>query len=94
MPLALRRLVFGLFWFGVFWVALIVIGGGIAGAMAGAKSAPPGGNFEQGYESGQRAGSAAGIQFRQRHGTWVCAGAAVLAAAGSVTGVLPGTRRR
>ena len=94
MPLPLRRVVFGLFWFGIFWFALMVIGGGVAGAVAGAKSAPPGATFDQGYEAGQRAGYAAGIEFRERYGRWIALGAVVLSAAGTLTGILPGTRAK
>lgn len=87
-----RRMAFGLFWFGVFWVALLVVGTGIAGAVAG-EGPPPNASFSQGPDRGHPAESVAGRQFQERYGRWVVVVAAMAAASCTVAGILPGTRR-
>ena len=94
MGVILRRFVFGCFWFAVFWVGLSAIGGGVAGSIAGSKATAPGAGFKQGYSQGYDAGLVAGVEFRQRYGHYVVIAAAMLAAAGTFAGVLPGTRRK
>jgi hypothetical protein len=94
MPVALRVLLFGLFWFGILWMALMVIGGGIASSASKGPHAPPGASVQHSSESGERLGYAAGADFNDRYRLWVIAGAAVLASAGTLTGILPGTRRK
>lgn len=94
MGTMLRRLGFGCFWFAVFWVGLSVICGGVAGSIAGSKGPAPGAGFKQGYSQGYEAGLVAGAEFRERYGHYVIIGAALLAAAGTLAGVLPGTRRQ
>lgn len=90
----MRRVLFGIFWFGVIWVALMVVGGGIAGSIAGASAVKPGEYVAEGDRLGQVAGSEAGAEFAEKYGTHVLIAAAALAALGTGTGKLPGTRRQ
>lgn len=91
----IRRVLFGIFWFGVFTLALLTIGGGIAGASAsGEVSAQTQAGARPGFSEGYQVGVAAGAEFRERYGRLVVASAAVLAAAGSFVGLLPGTRKQ
>jgi hypothetical protein len=94
MPVAVRVLLFGLFWFGILWMALIVICGGIASSASKSTPAPTGATVQHGPDSAERVGHAAGADFNERYGPWIMTGAAVLAAAGTLTGILPGTRRK
>jgi hypothetical protein len=89
----IRRSLFCLLWFVVFWIGMMTIGAGLAGATAGGKTAEPNASFGQGFDQGYQAGVVAGIEFRQRYGTWIFAGAAALAVAGTLGQVLPGTKR-
>jgi hypothetical protein len=94
MPIALRVFIFGLFWFAIFWGALTVVCGGIAssstaGAPPVSTSVQPGGNVAERVNN-----YAAAADFNERYRVWIIAGAAVLAAAGSLPGILPGTRRK
>jgi hypothetical protein len=89
----LRRSLFCLFWFAIFWVALMTVGAGIAGSYAGSHASQKDTNFQQGFVHGYQAGAVAGARFRQQYGLWIVAGAAVLAVAGTVSQVLPGTKR-
>jgi hypothetical protein len=92
MGVILRRLVFGLFWFGVFWIAILIIGGGIAASTADAPPPPPGASYQKGFVHHRE--TRAGIEFRDQYGYWVIGVAAVLAAACTAAGILPGTRRK
>jgi hypothetical protein len=92
MAVKLRRAAFGFFWFGVFWIALLTIAGGISGATT-AKIPSRQTSVQPGSQHSPQPDVAAGVEFRERHGTWIIIGAAALATIGTVTGVLPGTRR-
>lgn len=89
----IRRLLFGTFWFVIFSLALLVIGGGIAGAIASSETPATGEGFRAGYSRGYETGAAAGIEFRERYGWVVLTIAGLLAAGGSIAGILPGTRK-
>jgi|GEM_PF-4234613 len=86
-------MLFCLFWFGIFWVALLIIGGGIAGAHVAGPAPLADTSVQQGIRYGYQAGVVEGVQFRERYGTWVMLGAAVLALAGMFAQILPGTKR-
>ena len=88
----MRRALFGIFWFGVFWVALMAVGGGISASMV-AGPPPAGVTASQGHKHAIEAGSKAGVEFQEKYGRWVMVSAAVLAAACTLGGVLPGTRK-
>ncbi len=88
-----RRVMFATFWFVVLAMALLVAGGGIAGSLAGGQAPPTGEGFFAGYNHGYQAGAAAGAEFRARYGWVVLTVAGLLAAGGSIAGVLPGTRK-
>lgn len=94
MGIVLRRLTFGCFWFAVFWVALNVIGGGIATSIAGTRPPPDAASVKKNYSYAPEIDPSASAEFRERYGFYVILGAVGLAAVGTVAGVLPGTRRR
>jgi hypothetical protein len=93
MSVPLRRLAFGCFWCGVFWIALLTIGGGIAASMA-SQPATTQTAIRPGEGVSRPVDVAAGVEFRERYGWHVALGAVLLAAAGTFTGILPGTRRK
>lgn len=88
-----RRLVFGCFWGAIFWLALLIMGGGIAGSLVDQSTAPQT-TLRAGEGISRPVDVAAGVRFRERYGWHVIAGAVVLAAAGTLSGILPGTRRK
>jgi hypothetical protein len=88
----LRRALFGLFWFGVLWMALAVIGGGIADSLAPAHSSATASQVQGGEPRKPGSGEAA-RGFHARYGTIVLASAALLALGGTLAGILPGTKR-
>jgi len=94
MGIVLRRLAFGCFWFAVFWVGLSVIGGGIATSIASSKPPPDTVGIKKNYSHAPELDPAAAAEFREYYGHYVLLGAAILAAAGTFAGVLPGTRRK
>jgi hypothetical protein len=87
----LRRALFGLFWFGVLWMALAVIGGGIADSLAPAHGSATASQV-QGQPRKPGSGEAA-RSFHSKYGTIVLASAALLALGGTLAGILPGTKR-
>ncbi|MGB8168684.1 MAG: hypothetical protein WCF18_14400 [Chthoniobacteraceae bacterium] len=89
----IRRILFGLLWFVVFWIGTLTLGGGIAGAIAGGQSSDDAQTFGQGFDHGYQAGVVAGMRFRRQFGPWILAGAATLAVAGTAAGFLPGTKK-
>jgi len=89
----LRRALFCVFWFGVFWIALLIIGGGLAGVHLAGTAPTEDVSVQPGFQRDYQAGVVEGVRFRERYGTWVLAGAAGLALAGTFTQILPGTKR-
>jgi len=89
-----KRALMGLVWFFVIWfLARVVIGavvGGITGGQIGAHAVPGVDNREALMVAGQNAS----VQFLQQHGLLVLLGSLLAAVAGTLTGFLPGTRRR
>lgn len=97
----MRRVLFGLLWFIVFWFGTLVLGGAVVGAIAGSRAAQmqsPSGSFreqfDKGYEAGHQAGRGAGEQFGRQYGTYVLIGALIITVTGTALGILPGTKRR
>jgi hypothetical protein len=88
-----RRILFATFWFVIISLATLVIGAGIAGGAAGAKYSEPNATFREGFNDGYQVGAVAGAEFRARYKWHILGVAAVLVAAGTATGFLPGTRR-
>ena len=88
----IRRVLCGTLWFVVMALGTLVLGAGIAGGVAGAKDAEPGAGFREGFEDGYQVGAAAGAEFRARYRWPIFAVSAVLAAAGTAAGFLPGTK--
>ena len=76
-----RRILFGMIWFVALYIGACGITGGIAGARAGSKNP---GNASQ-------VGAQAGAQAVAPLAPYFLAGSLVLAIAGTVSGVLPGT---
>jgi hypothetical protein len=85
----IRRVLFATFWFVIFWLALLVAGLGITDSL----QARPSPGSAEGFRSGYEAGAAAGAEFRDRYGWVVLTVAGLLAAGGSIAGILPGTRK-
>jgi len=84
----MKRALFGVIWF----FALTLFGLIGAGAVVGftVDNKVPAVNFADGYAKGR----AAGEEFRRNYGGVIVLGALALSIAGTVAGVLPGTRRR
>lgn len=80
----MRKLCFGFIWFFVFASAILTVGGFIVGVQA-AMNNP---------DSSQAAAAAAGQVFAQTHAGKIFLAALVIAVIGSVSGWLPGTRKR
>jgi hypothetical protein len=88
-----RRILFGTLWFVVIAVGTILIGGAIAGGAALAKNPSSGSGFREGFEDGSQVGAEAGAEFRARYRWPIFGAAAIIAAAGTAAGFLPGTKR-
>lgn len=93
MTVPLRRLAPGCFWSGAFLIALPTIGGGVAGSMA-SRSPTTQTAVRPGEDLSLPVDVAEGVEFRERHGWHVALGVVLLAAVGTFTGSLPGTRRK
>jgi hypothetical protein len=89
----IRRVLFATIWFVIISLAVLVIGAGIAGGRAGAQHAEPTASFREGFQDGYQMGAVAGAEFRARYKWHILAASAVLVAAGTATGFLPGTRK-
>ena len=81
----MRRLLFCLLWFVLFAVVALMVSG-----LAVALSCPETEEFSVGYECGK----AATEQFMGKYRLPIVAGALLLSVAGTLAGVLPGTRKR
>jgi hypothetical protein len=82
----MRKVCFGFVWFIAFYLIICMVAGGIAGAAAGSEHTS--------VEAAQRAGAEAGAKIVHEYQGYMLALAAMLAAMGSIGGVLPGTRDR
>ncbi len=80
----MRKLVFGVVWCLVIYIAASMVIGGIAGGIAGSHAADA--------QSASQAGYRAGAKAVQENRGYMIAGAILLSAIGSGFGVLPGTR--
>jgi hypothetical protein len=79
-----RRIIFGLFWFAILWVAFSVIGAGIMSSFTGAPPPSPGSNVAIAPQTASA--------FQERYG-WATVAAAVFVTIIVVwRGWLPGTR--
>ena len=82
----MKKFVFGLVWFIALYFAGCMAAGGIAGAVASSNHSS--------VEAAQQAGAEAGAKVVTEYHGYIVALAAMLAAMGSIGGVLPGTRDR
>ncbi|MBF8264799.1 MAG: hypothetical protein HW384_663 [Dehalococcoidia bacterium] len=73
----MKRVILGIGWFGIFNFTLSFIGGGIAGFMAGSTAS----------------GAQAGLKFGQQYGPIIFIVSALVAIIGTVTGILPYTKK-
>jgi hypothetical protein len=87
-----KRIVFGMIWFVVIWFGGLVLGGSIAGAIAGSQVKAT--NITDGYAKGQQVGQVAGAEFGQKYGVAIFIGALVLSIGGTAIGLLPGTKKK
>jgi hypothetical protein len=83
----IKKLVFGLIWFAVIFIISYAIGGYIYLKTAGVV---PGGGFQAGLDAGRSARSA----FRQAYIIYITVGSLTLAVIGTVSGILPGTKKK
>ena len=88
-----RRILFGALWFVVIALGALLVGGAIAGGAALAENPSSGSGFREGFEDGSQVGAEAGSEFRARYRWPIFAVSAILAAAGTAAGFLPGTKR-
>jgi hypothetical protein len=88
----MKRAFFGAIWFFALAFLGVVGGGAVVGFMAGSKIQAT--NIADGYAKGREAGSIVGAEFGRNYTGVIVLGALVLSVAGTVLGVLPGTRRR
>jgi hypothetical protein len=88
----MRRVAFGLFWFGLFWATTLIVGAGLTGAMTAPPVAPAGEAVRSGNARRYDPTGEGVSEFRERHGAVALAVAAALAALGTFSGVLPGTK--
>ena len=82
----MKRFMFGVVWFVVFWRGPSVICGVIVGGSAGAGTS----NAQEGYDAGR----AAGQEFGRKYGALILLGSLGLSILGTATGILPGTKKR
>ncbi|MFG6413142.1 hypothetical protein ACG02S_04445 [Roseateles sp. DC23W] len=88
----MKRTIFGIVWFVVFWFGSVIIGGAIAGGIAGAQVKPS--SLSEGFDLGKEAGHTAGAEFAQKYSSHLLIGALILAIGGTALGVLPGTKKK
>jgi hypothetical protein len=92
----MKRIIFGIIWFIVFWFGTLIIGSIIYG-LAGHGSelvnqSMNAANSDEAYDAGNKIGHAAGLEFSQKYGRIIRFSSLLLAVAGALTGVLPGTK--
>jgi hypothetical protein len=83
---AMKRIAMGFVWFVVLYFGILGIGGTLLGALAGSG----GKNFDQGFQAGR----AIDEGFGKKYGTLILIVAISGAILGTVTGSLPGTKRK
>jgi hypothetical protein len=83
---AMKRIAMGFVWLVVLYFGILGIGGALLGGSAGSE----GKNFDQGYQ----AGHAIGVGFGKQYGTLVLIVAISGAVLGTMSGLLPGTKRK
>jgi hypothetical protein len=82
-----KRIVFGVVWFVVFYLSACFIGGGIAGGIAASKLGK-----NANATTGAAAGARAGEEFGKKYVMYILFLSATFAGIGTVAGILPGTR--
>jgi hypothetical protein len=90
----MKRAFFGFLWFIVFAFGSLTIGGAVAGGMASANLDVKSKNFSDAYSAGHQAGQGAGAEFAAHYAGKILLAALFLSIAGTVFGVLPGTKKR
>ena len=82
----MKRIMLGFVWFILLYFGMLGAGGAIVGSVAGRAQQ----NFDQGYQAGYTAGEV----FGKKYGTWILLIAFSGATLGTLTGALPGTKRK
>jgi hypothetical protein len=93
----MKRIIFGIVWFIVFWFGTLIIGGMTFSASHGSEllnQSMNAANPSEAYDAGYKIGHAAGAEFGKKYGRALLFGSLFLAVAGTITGVLPGTKPR
>lgn len=80
----MKKIFLGIVWFLVIWIGSLAIGGAIVGSLTASKADT--------VEQAQQLSYQAGQQFGIKYGGIIFISALVLTIAGTVTGVLPGTK--
>jgi len=88
-----KRILIGLVWFLVIWLAARIVCGAAAGILANSQVAHHAASYDHGFNQGYSVGQRAGAAFFQQYGLLVLLGSLVAAVVGTMTGFLPGTRR-
>jgi hypothetical protein len=83
----IKKLIFGLIWFAVMFIISYAIGGYIYMKTTGVV---PDGGFQAGLEAGRAARSA----YREAYIIYITVGSLILAIMGTVSSILPGTKKK
>src|SRR6187402_2519115 len=86
-----KKIAFGFLWFVAIWFGSLMIGGMISGSIAGGKAGAETKSPADAYKKGQEIGQKAGEEFGRKYGLVLLFGAFIIASAGTISGVLPGT---
>lgn len=81
----MKRLLLGIGWFVLLWLGGMMVGGAVAGAIATSANPDPSRAVQTGTDAGAR--------FAVQYGGLVQLGAIAVAAIGTLTGLLPGTKK-
>jgi len=90
----MKRVLFGIMWFLVFWIGTLGICGAVIGSTAASNSPTPPQNFSQGFTAGYATGHAAGYEFGRKYGGLILLGSLGVSILGTAFGILPGTGRK
>jgi hypothetical protein len=88
LGIGMRRVFFGVCWFLFFWLGVGAIFAGVMSAIAARQAGAT--TFSEGYALGKEVGEDLG----RRSGPYFLFGGLLISLVGTVTGTLPGTRRR
>lgn len=88
-----KRVLIGLVWLLVIWLAARVVCGAVVGGIASSQIAHHAVGHDQNFNQGYAVGQEASLAFFQQYGLLVLLGSLLAAVVGTVAGFLPGTKR-